>query len=156
MTMSRAERKYVLDSNLFIRGFRDPAANLELQRFHMLFAPFEYLSAIVAQELRAGIRTQPDRRALEQNVLNPFIRRDRVIVPSARAWEESGDLLAELVRSEGLELAKVSKSFGNDILLALSCREAGMVLVTENTRDFQRISGVAPFHFVGPWPTPKT
>jgi hypothetical protein len=39
------ERKYVLDSNLFIRAFRNEASNAELQRFHQLFAPFEYLSA---------------------------------------------------------------------------------------------------------------
>jgi predicted nucleic acid-binding protein len=49
-----AEGKYVLDTNLFIQAFRDEAANAELQRFHQLFAPFEYLSAVVAQELRAG------------------------------------------------------------------------------------------------------
>jgi len=40
--LSRAtERKFVLDTNLFIRGFRDQQANLSLQRFHELFAPFE-------------------------------------------------------------------------------------------------------------------
>jgi len=48
----------------------------------------------------------------------------------------------------------VSKSFGNDVLLALSCREAGLVLVTDNRRDFERIARVAPFDFVDPWPMP--
>ena len=32
----------------------------------------------------------------------------------------------------------MSKSFGNDVLLALSCREAGLALVTDNRRDFER------------------
>ena len=53
-----AERKYVLDTNLFIRAFREEAANAQLQRFHQLFAPFEYLNAVVAQELRAGARCE--------------------------------------------------------------------------------------------------
>ena len=48
----------------------------------------------------------------------------------------------------------MSKSFGNDVLLALSCREAGLVLVTDNGRDFERIARVVPFDFVAPWPMP--
>jgi predicted nucleic acid-binding protein len=70
--VSGSGRKYVLDTNLFIRGFREPEANRELQAFHRIFAPFEYLSSIVVQELLAGVRTAADRRALERNVLAPF------------------------------------------------------------------------------------
>ena len=49
--MIRTIRKYVLDTQLFIDAFRDPTANDALQQFHRAFAPFEYLSVIVAQEL---------------------------------------------------------------------------------------------------------
>ena len=52
--MSRHARKFVLDTQLFISAFRDPIANETLQRFHRAFSPFEYLSVIVAQELRAA------------------------------------------------------------------------------------------------------
>lgn len=149
-----AERKFVLDTNLYIRGFRDPQGNADLQRFHYLFAPFEYLSAVVVQELRAGARTRPDRRLLERHVLSIHRRRGRLVAPSARAWEDSGDVLAELRRREGLDLRRISKSLGNDVLLALSCRESGLVLVTDNQRDFKRIAGIAPFEFVRPWPAP--
>lgn len=150
-----AERKYVLDTNLFIRGFRDPEANAELQRFHYLFAPFQYLSAVVAQELLAGARSTADRQRLARYVLDLFVRRGRVVAPSRRAWEASGDVFAELARRDGLEVGRVSKAFGNDVLLALSCREAGLVLVTDNQRDFARIARAAPFEFVGPWPAPS-
>ena len=57
-----------------------------------------------------------------------------------------------MARDEGLELSRVSKSFANDILLALSCRESGCVLVTENHRDFARIQRLVNFEFVAPWP----
>ena len=150
------ERKFLLDTNLFIQGFRDPHANASLARFHQLFAPFEYLSAVVAQELRAGARSHNDRRLLERHVLGLYRRRGRLVTPSARAWEESGDVLAELARREGLDLSRLSKAFGNDVLLALSCREAGIVLVTDNARDFQRIGRVLAFEFVKPWPTPAS
>ena len=151
-----AERRYVLDTNLFIRAFRDPASNAELQRFHSHFAPFEFLSAVVVQELRAGARTAADRRALERHVLDVFARRGRISTPSAQAWADSGDVLGGLARREGLELARVSKAFGNDVLLALSCREAGLVLVTDNTADFRRIARATAFEFTEPWPTPAT
>lgn len=150
------ERKYVLDSNLFIHAFRDETANAELQRFHQLFAPFEYLSAVVAQELRAGTRSPADRLSLERRVLDVFARRERVVTPSLRAWHESGNVLAELARLEGLDVSRISNSFGNDVLLALSCGEAGLVLVTDNLRDFERIDRVAPFEFTGPWPLPRS
>jgi len=147
-----AARKYVLDTQLFIQGFRDRAASEALQQFHRAFAPFEYLSLIVAQELRTGIRRPQDRRALERHVLRVFERADRTITPSADAWHRSGDVLAEMGREEGLEISRVSKAFANDILLALSCREAGCVLVTDNERDFRRIGRFVQFEFTRPWP----
>ena len=150
--MSQASRKYALDTQLFIDAFRDRAANEALQRFHRAFAPFEYFSVVVAQELRAGVRRTQDRRALERNVLNLFERSGRMFTPSADAWHRSGDLLSDLARKEGLEIGRVSKSFANDVLLALSCREAGCVLVTGNARDFQRIRRQVSFDFVEPWP----
>ncbi len=152
--MTPAERRYVLDANLFVRGFREPAANADLQRFHYAFAPFEYLSAVVVQELAAGTRSRTDRRALDRHVVDLFRRRGRIVTPSSGAWEASGDVLAELARRDGLELSRVSKSFGNDVVLAMSCREAGLVLVTDNRRDFERIARIVHFDFVDPWPIP--
>jgi predicted nucleic acid-binding protein len=150
--VTRTTRKYVLDTQLFIDAFRDPTANESLQRFHQALAPFEYLSVVVAQELRAGVTRERDRKALERHVLSVFERSGRTLAPSAVAWHRSGDLLSDMARQDGLEVGRVSKSFANDVLLALSCREAGCVLVTENERDFQRIRRHVPFDYVKPWP----
>lgn len=150
--MSRPARKYVLDTHLFINAFRDPLVNETLQRFHRGFAPFEHLSVIVAQELRAGVRHPKDRKALERNVLRVYERANRTIAPSANAWHRSGDLLADMAQQDALELARVSKAFANDVLLALSCRESGCVLITENDRDFSRIRRFVSFDFITPWP----
>ena len=150
--MTRTSRKYVLDTQLFINAFRDPTANVALQQFHRVFAPFEHLSVVVAQELRAGVQSVEDRRALERHVLNVFKRANRTITPSSDAWHRSGTILAEMTRKEGLEVARVAKSFANDVLLALSCREAGCVLVTDNARDFSRIRRFTQFEFTKPWP----
>jgi predicted nucleic acid-binding protein len=144
--------KFVLDTQLFIKAFHDPASNSALQQFHAEFAPFEYFSVVVAQELRAGATRPSDRSALERNLFSVFERRGRTITPSAAAWHRSGDALAAMAKHEGLELARLSKAFGNDVLLAASCREAGCILITENVRDFSRIRRFLPFDFVAPWP----
>ena len=145
-------RKYALDTQIFIDAFRDPRANEALQRFHRAFAPFEYLSVVVAQELRAGVTRERDRKALERNVLDVFERAGRTFAPTATAWHRSGDLLSDMARTEGPEIGRLSKSFANDVLLALSCREAGCVLVTGNERDFHRIRRYVSFEYVRPWP----
>lgn len=150
--MTGKTRKYALDTQIFIDAFRDPTANDVLQRFHRAFAPFEYLSVVVAQELRAGVTRQQDRRMLERNVLGVFERSGRTFAPSAAVWHRSGDLLSDMARKEGLEIGRLSKFFANDVLLALSCREAGCVLVTRNERDFQRIRRHVAFDYVEPWP----
>ena len=147
-----APKKYVLDTNLFIKGFRNAAANARLIEFHRAFAPFEYLHSVVVQELRAGAVTDSGRALLDKHILNPFIRRERLIVPSFTAWQRSGEILRTLAREEGLDLRTVRKSFGNDILIAASCREAGITVVTDNARDFRRIQSVFPFEFQAAWP----
>ena len=150
--MTPSHRKYILDTQLFIDAFRDPATNERLQQFHRAFSPFEYLSVIVAQELRAGVRRPQDQHALERNVLRIFTRAGRLVTPSAAAWQRSGDVLAQMAQQEGLEISRISKAFANDLLLALSCRESGCALVTENERDFQRIRRLVQFEFTAAWP----
>ena len=150
--IGRPAPKYVVDTQLFINAFHDHAAREALEHFHHGCAPFEYLSVVVAQELRAGVRRPADRKALERHLLAIFERTSRIITPSASVWHQSGDVLAAMVKREGLELARVSKAFANDILLAVSCREGGCILITENVRDFSRIRRFIWFEFVTPWP----
>jgi len=145
-------RKFVVDTQLFIHAFRGVAAKDALKQFHRRFAPFEYLSVVVAQELRAGTARTEDRAALEKNVLNSFERRGRIITPSANAWHRSGDVLAAMAQDDGLEVGRASKAFVNDILLAISCRESGCILITENERDFARIRRFVEFDYMKPWP----
>jgi len=125
----------------------------QLAEFHALFAPFEYLSAIVVQELRAGLQNAGDARRLDAAVVDPFRTRGRLIAPTFAAWQASGGVLAQLVAEDHLDLRRVSKRKVNDILLALSCREAGVTVVTANLADFRRINAITSIDFVAPWPS---
>lgn len=150
--MIKASRRFTLDTNLFIRGFRDTDDAVALERFHLAFAPFEYLSAVVAQELRAGALTRSASIALELNVLGPFERRNRLAVPSYEAWKLAGKVMSQLAALDGRPVAGMSRSFVNDVVLAATCREHGLILVTENVRDFTVIGKRLVFDWVQPWP----
>jgi predicted nucleic acid-binding protein len=149
--MPAAGRRFVLDSNIFIRAARDRSFSEELERFHAAFAPFEAFSAVVVQELRAGVRGA-DAQALEKAIFAPFEKRNRLIVPSYSAWKVTGAVLSELVGDGKQRWTTLSRSFVNDVLLAMSCRESGAMLVTLNESDFAMIAGVRPFDFSTPWP----
>lgn len=145
-------RKYVLDTNCYIDASRDPEVLDRLSFFSAWSAPGLYLSSVVASELRAGTGSSRVRKQLEEDVLGPFVRRGRVVTPSAAAWDALGLTLATLREAEGLALADVRRSFALDILLAYSCREAGMTLVTANAKDMEPIRTVFSFEFTGPFP----
>lgn len=147
-----ALRKYVLDTNCFVDAARSEPAAAAYEAFVARAAPGLWLSAVVAAELRAGARTARARRVLERQVLGPYLRRGRVLTPSAANWEALGTALATLGTREGLDLKQVPRSFVFDVLIAHSCREAGAVLVSANARDMERIRRVFAFDHVEPYP----
>jgi predicted nucleic acid-binding protein len=147
-----AQRKYALDTNCFIDAASSDAGAAAYEAFVARAAPRLWLSAVVAAELRAGARTPRARQTLERQVLGPYVRRGRVLTPSAASWDALGTTLATLGAREGLDLRQVPRSFVFGVLVAHSCREAGAVLVSANTRDMRRIARVFSFDYVAPYP----
>jgi predicted nucleic acid-binding protein len=146
-------RKFVLDTNCYVDASRSEAEARAFSEFCAWAAPGLYLSTVVAAELRAGAGSAKDRRTLERQILSPYIRRGRLVTPTASAWEALGTTLATLVEDEGLVLRDVRRSFVFDILIARSCREIGATLVSRNSADLMRIANVFSFDFVTPYPT---
>jgi predicted nucleic acid-binding protein len=153
--MAAGPRKFVLDTNCFIDASRTDAGADAFTEFCARAAPGLYLSSVVAAELRAGAGNPGERRTLDRQVLLPYLRRGRVVNPSAAAWQGLGNTLAHLVEDEGLVLGEVRRSFIFDILVAWSCREIGAVLVSRNVRDLSRIAKVFTFEFRTPYPGTK-
>jgi predicted nucleic acid-binding protein len=145
-------RKFVLDTNCFVDASRSESEATALAEFCAWAAPGLYLSAVVAAELCAGARSAKDRRTLQRQVLAPYSRRGRLLIPSAAAWEALGTTLATLVENEGLALREVRRSFVFDILIARSCRDVGATLVSRNSGDLLRIAKAFSFEFVAPYP----
>lgn len=146
------KRKYVVDTNLYIDALRTDEGQYALETFRAGFAPFEHLSAVVVLELQSGVRGR-DSALVNEAFIAPLEECGRLVTPTYHAWREAGRVLSELVAPN--ERRALPRSFVNDVLLAMSCRESGLTLVTKNLRDFARIAAVRPFEFVPAWPVPK-
>lgn len=148
--------KYAFDTSIFIDGFRSEEAQAEVLEFLSRALPFTYLSAVVMQELAAGARTPGTARDMQQRVFQPFERRNRVFAPSAAAFVKSGRVVAAVAGREGWPLLDANPSLLNDALIATSCREQGITLITKDD-DFTRLAPfVKGFRYAAPWPVGVT
>jgi predicted nucleic acid-binding protein len=147
--------KYALDTNIFIDSFRDEAEAAALLTFLGRALPFTFMSAVVMQELAAGARTPEQARRLTQLVFGPFERRRRVFTPSTAAFVASGRLLAKVAGREGWDAVRENPSLLNDALIAASCRERGITLITRDG-DFDRFQPfLGRWRHVAPWPAAR-
>lgn len=140
--------KFVIDTNLYVRAWRNPEDRNSLRAFLAVTGPHIHLHSVVAGELLAGCVTPEIRKQTQDLFIAPFERRNRVVTPSHGTWKRAGALMATLARSGQVP----AKSFFNDCLLATSAREEGLTIITDNRRDFELINAVEPVRFVAPWP----
>jgi predicted nucleic acid-binding protein len=140
---------YALDANVYIRALRDPQHLVILKRFLIRHGTRIRVNSIVALELRAGARTEQQAAGVEE-LVKPYAERERVIVPTFDAFIQAGRVLSALAIRERMS-AVYTPALTNDALIASSCREADVVLVTENTGNFAAIKRqLRGFRFVDP------
>jgi predicted nucleic acid-binding protein len=141
--------KYVLDTNVLIDALNVPAQLEALLGFLRWALPATYLSAIVVHELAAGTTPVRQRALLEQHVTGSFARRGRVFAPSVEAWHRAGRLIAG-----GHRVSTPARL--NDLLLAVSSREAGITIISNDrgVRHLTRI--VAGLRVLPPFPIPPS
>jgi predicted nucleic acid-binding protein len=104
-----------------------------------------YFYAVVAQELNAGCRTPQAHRRVE-SFIAPFRRVGRLVTPSFADWEETGTLLARLLR-ERSDLKDKLPSLVHDILIALCSLRIGAIVYIANEDDFALICLYKRFRF---------
>lgn len=106
-----------------------------------------YVCSIVLSELQVGAADASQMKRLE--VLRIAAEKNgRLLVPTKEDWWETGKLLNRLAAFARRENHGAAPRFSpeekvrlfNDALLAVSCRRAGITLVTDNFKDFERIA----------------
>lgn len=132
--------KAVLDTSFLIEHFRRGAvqeAFLNLTRYyHVAF------SSVVLMELLAGAFDPK-----EQKLIDQIARNFTVISVSERQWFLCGEVMMKLRRDKRTDPERV-KGLLADILIAVSVRDTGAVLITKNEKDFKLIREVYEFKYL--------
>jgi predicted nucleic acid-binding protein len=125
--------KLVVDTNVYIMAIRQGHQGPAAARLSEWF-PRTYLAAVVSAELRAGVRSD---HGLEQvhTFSAGFARVGRVVAPTARSWDVAGDVLALIARARP-DLSESVRDLWNDALIAMSARQIGATVITDNIADF--------------------
>jgi len=132
-------RRLVIDTNVYI-DWLNKGRHVDVLFPH---DAVRYLSAVVLMELRAGAVLRADRR-LVQRLETAFERAGRILAPSKALFAEAGDTLRRLQIEAGYNIGG-SHSIANDVLIALSARSIGAIVVTQNERDYRAIERIRPF-----------
>jgi tRNA(fMet)-specific endonuclease VapC len=92
------------------------------------------ISAVVLSELRFGVAVSPNSTRNEEALIF-FLKYVQVLPYPVEAAKDYGQIRAEL-KTKGTPIG------GNDLLIAAHARCLGLTLVTNNTREFSRASGL--------------
>ena len=128
----------ILDTSVYID-------NLRSGRFKQEILDLKYIvrcSAVVLAELSRGARSSEMKRFvddLEKNL--------RVLAPSEREWVESGRIVSRIAAAKGYDIHK-TREIHFDVLIALTARRIGALLITCNAADFETVHEFLNFSFV--------
>jgi len=133
-------QKAVLDTSFLIEHFRKATVqeiffNLN-KYYHITF------SAVVLMELFSGAFDKKEQKLIEQIKKN-----FTVISVSERQWYLAGDVMLKLRRDKKIDSLRI-RSLLADILLAVSVRDIGAILITKNEKDFRLIREVLDFRYL--------
>lgn len=130
----------VLDTNVYVGWLRSGSH----EAFVYGTGLDRHLSVVVLMELHLGAQRTAARRGLAQ-LVRPYERRARLVVPSVRVFERAARVLARL-KLAGRDVRRAS--LVHDVLIALSARAIGAAVVTADAGDFEAIRRVDGFDLV--------
>jgi len=103
-----------------------------------------WLSAVVLEELYTGVN---DRGLhMVERLERDFDRANRVLVPNASDWTETGRVLSRLAGKYDYEQIGRGR-LTNDALIAMSAGRLGICVMTANERDFKRLAEFRSFQW---------
>ena len=137
------EGKIVYDTNVYIELLRSKRFAESFRSRYEANIPVTFFSSVVVQELLAGATDQL-KLAAAVGLFRPFERTRRIVTPTHVVWRDAGRLLGEMRVTRRDRKDKLTGSFINDLLIALSARGIGARLVTLNSDDFATIRKFTP------------
>lgn len=128
----------VIDTSIYVGHYRHGLYQKE-------FNDLQYIvrnASVVIAELRRGCLTHEEEKIIEELAnLSPLV------TPTEKNWLESGRLLSFLAQDRGY-LPNKLRDLHFDVLIALSAKNIGAVVITANPKDFQEIRRLKEFKLV--------
>jgi predicted nucleic acid-binding protein len=127
----------IFDTSVFIDHLRTGCHQQRIESLSGLIRT----SSVVLAELWRGATRPAEReflRALEKN--------HRILTPTEKNWLESGRLLAQIYADQGFTPDKL-RDLHFDVIIALTARSHGALLITSDRADFEMINTYRKFQF---------
>jgi tRNA(fMet)-specific endonuclease VapC len=124
--------KYMLDTNTVIFTINNKPEQVR-QKFKTCYDQIS-ISAITLMELLYGVERSAN-PVKNQTILDGFVARLDVLPYEDRGAAHTGEIRAELAR-KGTPIGSY------DAMIAGHARSQGLILVTNNTKEFNRVSGL--------------
>jgi predicted nucleic acid-binding protein len=80
-------------------------------------------------------------------MVDQIVRNFTVLPVSERQWFLCGEIMMKLRRDKKIDRERI-KGLMADILIAVSVRDIGAVLITKNEKDFKLIREVCEFKYI--------
>ena len=124
---------YMLDTNICIYAIKNKPENV-LKHIHASLEAGLSISAITLAELEHGVAASayPEKNAM---ALLQFLSIISILPFDDSAAKEYGDICAAL-RKKGTPIGTM------DMLIAAHAKAEGLILVTNNTKEFERVDGL--------------
>ena len=125
--------KYMPDTNIIVYA-KNRRPESVLARLRQCHPEDVCISAVTMAELEYGVckSSRPEQNRL---ALMMFLSGIKVLPFDSEAAREYGDIRVDLSR-------KGTIIGGNDLLIAAHARAEGLILVTNNAREFERVEGL--------------
>ncbi len=133
-------QKAVLDTSFLIEHFRKGTVQeifLNLNKYYHVTS-----STVVLMELLSGAFDKK-----EQKLIGQIKKNFTIIGVTERQWYLAGDIMLKLRRDKRIDPLRIRNLLA-DILLAVSVRDIGAILITKNEKDFRLIREIFDFGYL--------
>ena len=136
--------RYVLDTQFYIDVLRGTPAGAAVVQFLAARVAVVDLHALVGAELLVGAVSAAQATGIRQRLMERF-KPARLLVPDATDLLAAGDAIRLLRSRNGDHPEHAQRNFWNDVIIAVSCRRRGRVLISRD-QDHARIAAVVRHH----------
>ena len=130
-----ADRIIIFDTSIFIDHLRTNKYCRHIQDVNGLIRN----SSVVLAELSRGATKKS-----EKNFVETLAKNHPILTPTEKNWMESGLILSNINKAKGFEPEKL-RDLHFDVLIALTARNYGAIVITSNRIDFELIMAFRTF-----------